>query len=341
MLSSGVSSIVFDVRPREDNYGTVEKLPPFFDLTLLRNVIMLKTVEPDQGLQTRLFVPFDGARATKGGASLICGAEITRRELESFFGAKLDDRCETDLKKIRILARTPSFCPFLLRDAFERAGVPADKRYFRVSDAEADEMQDTLKARLKPLAAMALSLSPTAVGDSRLDLLARKLWELNDPNFLKPLTAALKIPDGETAEVLYAWIGASFFQREFAKRQNKLKRFAEWLSAKANEAAEHDTDARNVRERVRQSWSAAGAIFTRYSTSYDALITKADAKPFVAYLDGVRGDFLALGAQMSVIDQCLCVYDIIAGEVRGSQTGVELLRDLAAGMRDSSDRAAA
>ncbi|MBP6012307.1 MAG: hypothetical protein KBA31_08785 [Alphaproteobacteria bacterium] len=341
LLSSGASSIVFDVRPREDNHGAAEKLPPFFDLTLLRNVILMKTVEPDEGLQTRLYVPFDGNRACKGGASLITSAAITRRDLEAFFGAKLDDRCETDVKKLQILSRTPSFCPFLLRDAFERAGVAADTRYFRVSDAEAAEMQNTLKARLKPLAAMALSLSPTAVGDSRLDLLARKLWELNDPNFLKPLAAALKIPDGETAEVLYAWIGTSFFQREFAKRQSNLKRFAEWLTVRANEAAEHDTDARNVRERVRQSWSAAGSIFTRYSTSYDALITKADAKPFVDYLEGVRADFLALGAHMSVIDQCLCLFDVIAGEVRGSQAGLELLRDLAAGMRDSGDRAAA
>ena len=341
LLSSGASSIVFDVRPRDSFFSNDETIPSFFDLSLLRNVILLKTVEPDEGLQTRLFVPFDGARAAKGGASLICAAGMTRKDLETFFGAKLDDRCEADLAKIRILARTPSFCPFLLRDAFERAGIAVDRRHFRVSDAEAEEMRDLLKARLKPLAAMALSLSPTAVGDSRLDLLARKLWELDDPNFLRPLAAALKIPDGETAEVLYAWIGTSFFQREFAKRQTKLKRFAEWLSARASEAPEHDTDARNVRERVRQSWSTASTAFALYSSSYDALIGRADAKPFVAFLESVRGIFLSLGAQMSIIDQCLCVYDVIASEPKGSQAGIELLRDLAAGMRDSGDRAAA
>mgnify|MGYP000892162175 CR=1 FL=1 len=341
LLSSGASSIVFDVRPRDSFFSNDEAIPGFFELSLLRNVILLKTVEPDQGLQTRLFVPFDGNRATKGGASLICSAGMTRRDLEAFFGAKFDDRCEGDLAKIRILARTPSFCPFLLRDAFQRAGIAVDRRHFRVSDAEADEMQDTLKARLKPLAAMALSLSPTAVGDSRLDLLARKLWELDDPNFLKPLAHALKIPDGETAEVLYAWIGVSFFQREFAKRQQRLKRFAEWLAVKASEAPDNDTDARNVRERVRQSWSTASTAFSLYSNSYEELISKADAKPFVAFLQSVRGIFLSLGAQMSVIDQCLCIYDAIAGEPKGSQVGVELLRDLAAGMRDSGDRAAA
>ena len=93
LLSSGASSIVFDVRPRDGAAGNDEAVPAFFELSLLRNVILLKTVEPDEGLQTRLYAPFDGARATKGGASLVCSADLERRDLESFFGARFDDRC--------------------------------------------------------------------------------------------------------------------------------------------------------------------------------------------------------------------------------------------------------
>jgi hypothetical protein len=279
--------------------------------------------------------------------SLIYNKDFGAKTLESFFGVKKiePERILDDLKKVEVLGRTPSFSPFLLRDAFERAGVSVDMRYFRVSDEEAEVLRNALKAKLKPLAAMALNLSPNLVGNSALDLLSRKLWELDDPAFLLPLARALKIPDTDTIDVFYAWIGVSYFQREFAKRQAKLKLLAEWLVAKPpfepgtkeDLVREFEDDRRQVRDRVRWAWSSAGAVFERYTQSYDALIAGGgDARPFVEYLKSVRTDFAALGARLSVIEQCLSFYEVTASEEKGSQLSFEILREVARSMREAA-----
>lgn len=357
LLASG-SSIVFDARARELRSSAdseeAQTLPPFFDNALLRNVILLKTVERADsgmqdvaGLQTRLYFPFDNKQAGNGGMSLIYAKNFSAAAIEAFFGVKKIEpaRIDADLKKITVLAKTPSFSPFLLRDAFERAGLTVDMRYFRVSDEEAAALRNNLKAKLKPLAAMALSLSPETLGNTQLDLLARKLWELDDPHFLLPLARALKIPDADTIEVFYAWIGVSYFQREFSKRQSQLRLLAEWLVSKPPFAEgvkdeilrEFEDDRRQVRDRVRWAWSSAGAVFERYTNSYDALIAGGgNARPFVEYLQSVRADFAALGARLSVIEQCLSFYEVTAAQERGSLLSFEILREVARSMREAA-----
>jgi hypothetical protein len=359
-LLASATSIVFDARSRDlsttaETCGQVEKLPPFFEHPLLKNVILIKSMgragadnDYEDGLQTRLYIPFDASQIAKGGISLVCGANLTIAKLERFLGVEKIEpaKIENDIKKIAVFVKTPSLTPFLLRDAFERAGIQIDKRFFRISDAEAEALRNNLKAKLKPLAAMALNLSPTVVGNAQLDLLSRKLWELDDRKFLLPLAAALKIPESDTIDVFYAWIGVAYFQREFAKRQEKLKLIAKWLVAKAPFAEgakedlirEYDEDRRQVRACVRMAWASAGGIFERFTNSYDALIAdNGDPLPFVNYLKSVRSDFADLGADLSVIEQCLCFYEAVASQDRASMHSVNLLREVARSLRGVGD----
>ena len=358
LLAACPPSIVFDARAREMPTEAVDAqdgpslLQPFFEHPLFKNAMLLKTVGrsaadmPANAVRTRVYFPFDPKHPGNGGVSMPCDGELALPALEKFMSCKIDPaRIDGDLRKIHLMAKLPSFSPFLLRDSFERSALNVDLRHFRVSDAEAFAMRDTLKAKLKPLAAMALALPANSVGDARLDMLARKLWELDDPSFLGAFGQALKIPDGQTIEVLYAWIGVSYFQREFAKRQPKLRELAEWLGGKPQPgeirddgARQIDADRGQVRDSLRWAWSQAGAVFDRYSSSYDALISKSDAKPFVEYLQNVRTDFQVLGARLALIEQCLCVYGVVAAQERGSQVAVEILQDLATSLRDGGDR---
>ena len=354
LLGSG-SSIVFDARSLQPNGEPQPGAPqPFFTSTLLKYVIAIKTVErvdPNKesaaNLQTRLFFPFDHQRLGKGGTSLLCGKDFSTPALEAHFNIKKIDpeRIEGDLKKLDLLRKAPSFSPFLLRDLFERAGFKTDNSYFRVSDAETHAMRENLKSKLKPLAAMALNLPPTVVGNEALDLLARKLWELDDPKFLKPLASALKIPEHDTTDVLYAWIGVSFFEREFAKREGKVRQLTEWLAskppfadnAKPELVRAYEEDRAPVRDRLRWAWTTSGKIFERFKSSYDALFTGGgDARPFVEYLQHVRADFAALGARLSVIEQCLSFYEVTASQKRGSALSDEILREVAQSMREAA-----
>lgn len=359
-LLASATSIVFDARARElaatrSADGTVEKLPPFFEHSLLRNVILIKSMgraDPasgcEDGLQTRLYFPFNGSQVANGGMSLVCGSNFSVATLERFFDVEKIDpaRIETDIKKIAVFAKTPSLSPFLLRDAFERAGLSVDKRYFKISDAEADVLRGNLKAKLKPLAAMALNVSAKEAGNASLDLLARKLWELDDASFLRPLAGALKIAEADTIDVFYAWIGVGYFQFEFAKRQQKVKQLAEWLSAKPpfpdgikeDVVREYKEDRRQIRACVRTAWMSAGSIFERHAASYDALIADAgDPIPFVNYLQNVRSAFAGLGADLSTIEQCLSFYDAVADEDRAGTRSIDLLREVARSLRGIGD----
>lgn len=358
LLETCPPSVLFDARARDLPAGEADDanrtLPAFFEHSLLKNVVVLKTVGRETpgpigaAVQTRIYVPFDSKRADHGGVSMVYGDDLQLSDLEKFTDAKIDPaRIEADLQKLKLLARLPSFAPFLMRDAFERANLAADLRHFKVSDAEANAMRDTLKAKLKPLAAMALALPANAVGDSRLDMLARKLWELDDANFLKAFGHALKIPEGETLDTLYAWIGVAFFQREFAKRQAKLRELAAWLSQKRepqemrNEFVRSlEADRGQLRDALRRAWTQAGQTFDRYNKSYDALIADSDALPLVEYLRNVRGDVITLGAQLALLEQCLGVYEVAARAGRGNPEAEELVRDLAASLRGPESRAA-
>ena len=348
LLSSGSSSIVFDARPFEARSGSVATphCEPFFRHSLLKNAIVMKSAEGQSDLRTRLYLPFDSARASRGGVSMTCGTSMSHQEIETFFDAKLDKSViEQDLRKIEILARTPSFAPFLLRDAFERSGQTVSPHYFHVSESEVTELKALLKAKLKPLAAMALPASGSAIESGKLDMLVNKLWELNDAEFLQPFAQALKVPDGEATAVLYAWIGVSYFNREFTKRQAALRSFAEWLVSKTalpqgsreEVIAQFDQDRKPVRDRIRGSWTAAGGIFDKFNSSYDRLIQHSDASLFVDYLKRARSDFQTLGAHLAFIEQSLCVFTAIRREKPGSQLGVDLLRDLSSSMRAGQD----
>ena len=346
LLSAGSSSIVFDARANDPRATAGQTREPFFNHGLLKSAILLKIGEGQAGLRTRLFLPFDGSRATRGGVSMACEPNMSCETLETYFGMQLDRaKIDDDVKKIQILAKTPSFAPFLLRDAFERSGLNVDVRYFQVSDSEVAELKDSLKAKLKPLAAMALPTSGSDVENAKLNVLVNKLWELDDAAFLAPFAHALKIPNGEATEVLYAWIGVSYFNREFAKRQTALRAFAEWLVSKPPFAAgvreeiitQFDSDRKPVRDRVRAAWTGAGGIFDRFNSSYDRLIQSSDATLFVDYLKQARPDFLALGAHLAFIEQALCIYDAIMREKRGSERSFDLLRDLASSMRGVPD----
>jgi hypothetical protein len=348
LLTSGSSSIVFDARPGSE--GDSDRRGPFFNLGVLKNAMLIKAGEGHSGLRTKLFLPFDSSNTTRGGMSMECTPDMTASMLESFFALRFDPAIlAKDLKKIQILARTPTFAPFLLRDAFERASVEVDVRHFQVSDGEVRELKDNLKAKLKPLAAMALPSAGTNIDGSKLELLVNKLWDLDDPAFIAPFTQALKIPEGEGFGTLYAWIGVSYFNREFTKRQAALRTFAEWLVSKPpfsagtreEVVAQFEADRKPTRDRVRAAWSAAGTIFDRFNSSYDRLIQQSDASLFIEYLSRVRGDFEALGLHLAFIEQALCIYGAIARKPRGSQVSLDLLRELSLSMRGADARPAA
>ncbi len=348
---SGGSSIIFDARPRPVAEKTDAQAEGFFESRLLRNVMLVKLVESSEdvlsrpGLQTLLYFPYDPQQIGDGGASISYSREQFRIALERNFGVeKIDEtKFAADQAKLEVFGKVPSFSPFLMRDAFERAHITVNRDFFAITESEAEAVRERVKTKLKPLAAMAPDLSPELIGGSQLDILVRKLWQLDDAQFLLPLSRALQIPDGEAIDVFYSWIGVSYFQSEFVSREQRVKVLAEWLAKKsipyeyvpAMDLKEYTANRQFVRERLRGAWSGACDVFTRFDKSYHSLISAArDPKPFVDFLRTVRLDFNALGEGVSMIDQCLSVFDFWMGRIGTQRLNYDALRQIMASMRE-------
>ena len=348
---SGGSSIIFDARPRVVNETPDPKAEGFFESRLLRNVMLVKLVESGEeaksrsGLQTVLYFPYDPQQIGDGGASIAYTRDQFRVALERNFGIEKVDETKfaADLAKLEVFARVPSFSPFLMRDAFERARITVNRDFFAITESEAEAVRERLKTKLKPLAAMALDLSPDLIAGGQLEVLVRKLWQLDDANFLMPLSRALQIPDGEAIDVFYSWIGVSYFQSEFVAREQRVRALAEWLAKKsipfeyvpALDLKEYQANRQFVRDRLRAAWSGAGNVFARFDTSYRSLISSSrDPKPFVDFLRTVRSDFNSLGEGVSMIDQCLSVFDFWMGRVGTQRVTYDVLRQIMACMRE-------
>jgi hypothetical protein len=348
---AGGSSIVFDARPRALVDKSEAPGDGFFASRLLRNVVLVKLVESGESaanrpaLQTLLYFPYDPQAIGDGGGSIAYSRDQFRLALERNFGVeKLDEaKFTADLTKLDVFCRMPSFSPFLLRDAFERARIDVNRSFFAITESEADAVRDRLKTKLKPLAAMALDLSADMIGGGQLELLVRKLWQLDDPQFLLPLSRALQIPDGEAMDVFYSWIGVSYFQSEFVAREARVKVLAEWIAKKSTpfeyvaslDLKEYQANRMFVRDRLRSAWSGACDVFARFDKSYRSLILSGgDPKPFVDFLRTVRADFNSLGEGVSMIDQCLSVFDYWIGKVGTQRVHYDVLRQIMACMRE-------
>jgi hypothetical protein len=76
-------------------------------------------------------------------------------------------------------------------------------------------------------------------------------------------------------------------------------------------------------------------VFARFDTSYRSLISATrDPRPFVDFLRTVRADFNALGEGVSMIDQCLCVFDFWMGRIGTQRMNYDALRQIMACMRE-------
>lgn len=300
----------------------------FFQQKILRNVILLKQIKPEVSLEeekykpvsTLIYFPFDALNPGDGGRSVAYGYMTIRHELRKHFGAPnlSGEAFENDLSRIEALSSVPNFSPFLVKDALARAKIECDKHYFSISDVEADAIRDRLKQRLRALAAKSMDTAPECIDANHLDVLVKRLWELDDLKQVLPLSRALRIPDDEALEVLYAWIGISYFETEYLRRERQMLALAQWMittEAKHLPVSPIDRNdyllkASLVKTKLKGLWRACKDIFSRYNDSFACMVhSEAEVRPFIEFLKTARRDFWRIGELLLLMDQCMSIYE--------------------------------
>lgn len=327
LLASG-SNAVFDCRLRPKAVPHTPAGRPFFEQKCLANTILLKQVVPDKivvderynPVQTLLYMPFDPKNPGDGGRSIPYCPSTVRDDLRQAFDAPglSGDSFEADLEKLATVNNLPNYSPFLVKDALERAKIEVDQDFIALSDKEATALKDSLRNKLKILAAKSLDCPVDTMQSETLDLLVHRLWTLEEPEKIYPLSRVLRIPDYQAIDTLYAWIGVSYFESEYLKREKQMLTMAQWMVTTAEgipaptptHRREHAIALGLVRGKLKTLWREVKDVFARYNESYSCLVhTEAEVRPFIEFLKTVRRDFWRIGELLLLIDQCVSIYD--------------------------------
>lgn len=340
LLNSGPSR-VFDVRKlcHEDQH------PPIFKTARLNGTILLKQSRSEKSLEegppilTMVFTPYDRKRPEEGGESFIFTPAGLRAALNDLVGEKNVNQEElaADTALLSLFDRLPSFSPFLMRDALERAEIRIPDGYFDVPQREAAMIKQRMRARLRPIVAIAFAADKKAITDTSIERLVQILWELKDMTELQPLVSAFQIPEDQAKEIFYCWTGIAFFENEYLKLQPRLKRMAAWMSAKSaprellpRELLDHyQHSAAGVRKHLQGHWKCALGILQDYMSTYQELVdSNGSAARFVEFLNRSKAHFWTLGGRLGRLEQSADIWDQVCSRVNFGQLPYERANEL-------------
>jgi hypothetical protein len=328
LLNSGPSRVL-DVR----KLRAESDLAPLFKIGLLNNAILLKQSVAEGSpearsmppIATRIYLPYHRQHPEDGGESFLYSSDNLRAALRNLIGVGSfqPEDFEADLELFQIFNRLPSFSPYLMKDALERAHISIPTGYFMMPEREAAMIKQRMRARLRPLVAIACG-GKGVVSETSIERLVEHLWQCDDMDALRPLLDAFRITTESAPEIFYCWLGVAFFENEYIKLQPRLKRMAAWLG---NRAAPRDALPREVLDHFMHSvalvrkllhghWKRSLVILQDYTSTYEELIgAKASAARFIEFLRQSKTYFWTLGGCLGRLDQSVDIWEQICNRV--------------------------
>ena len=323
LLNSGPSRVL-DVRKLHFE----EKLEPLFKVGILNSTILIKQSgghdlsdwQDLPPIATKIFLPYDRRRPEDGGESFFFTPGNIRGAVSNMMGEKNvnPEELAADTELLTLFGKIPSFSPYLMKDALERANLKIPDGYFSIPDRELAMIKQRMRARLRPLVATAFAGNQGQMSETSIERLVQKLWELDDMTELQPLVAAFRITPEAAPEVFYCWLGIAFFENEYIKLQPRLKKMATWMSTRATP---RDILPRGVldhymhtvmivRKLLQQHWKRSLSILQSYTATYDELVGGAgSAKGFIEFLRQSKSHFWTLGGCLGRLEQSVEIWD--------------------------------
>jgi hypothetical protein len=291
----------------------------------LNDAILLKIVPADDAagiseekpISTLVYIPYDPAKPGDGGESFWYSEENFlrfvqyKRKLDAYDFKELDE----DVELLNVFDSVPTFSPFIIELACERAAISIPNHYLQISPELRQKLTNGLKSRIRPLVVAAYEKRRVDLERSVEDLTAR-LFALKDIESILPLIQALNLPHDKALEILSSWIGLSYFEYEYARIQEPLKEFAAWMSSTRAmkfsvtfQNKEHmDSLSRFVREKLKADWERIITLSTRYRSSYGALINKGDFATFSDFLMECRSAFWEMADILGRLEQTIIIW---------------------------------
>ena len=343
-LSSG-SSKVFNCleRTREISVCTDGDKPPahLFSNRAINYGIFYK--EPtDKALigtgsipvDTLLYFPYDREKISDGGVSVSLNDprfEAVLKEFTETFGTSAHKNPANDRAIFDILRGTPSLDPYLLKAAFQRAGIEVHDDYLQISEEEWLAIRDFVRKKLYPM--ITFGLTGSSVSAARIDEFIERIWAGTDVTSIYPLFNALQIPTQEADATIFAWKGLTFFEFIYERKTPAIRDRVGWLrTAKPADIVRSETKKRlevrrvEIRNKLRSALQLVVGILDSYNAAYERLfVQQAGALEFKTVMLNCPSSYLSLGAALNKIDHTC---EIIDRATKGDPTRVLVYDDL-------------
>ncbi len=305
---------------------TGQKEDVLFNTPFLNNSILFKCVDlsPDRAREERqtvgtlVYMPYDASRPGDGGEAFFFSEENFLKYYEYKVPGVEDisGEIEPDCHKLRILDSIPTFSPFVIEQAFQRAETSFPDSYLQLTPEVRSRVTAHLKGRLRPLILAAFKQSTKNVEKAVEDLTAKLFCLSDDLRDILPLVQALRLPPELAKEVLTSWLGIAYFEYEYSFLQPKLKEFASWmgkhslpveiLGRREQEFLVNQTN--TIKQRIRTDWNDSVSISHGYRVSYESMVYGGELEPFVKFLKNAETFYWRMGEVLGRLEQTVAVW---------------------------------
>ncbi len=274
----------------------------------------------DAAVDTLLYFPYNAEQLAEGGASVSLNDsrfDAVVKEFTQAFGSAEHKNAANDRAILNVLRESPSLDPYLLKSAFQRNGIEVPDTYLKISEEEWATIREYVRQKLRPM--IEFGIDPRSKrGAEKLEEFVDKIWDGSDVSSLFPLLEALQINLDEASEVVFAWKGLTFFEHQYERKLDMLKKWAYWLkeNAKPTDAVRYEMrsqiEARRdeTRRLMRRHWHVVVTILDEYKHAYHRLfIAKAGAGEFQHFLKNCKKNYLTLGASLNRLDHAMEIVD--------------------------------
>ncbi len=326
------------------------KLPPgeppvqLFRHEYLNKSILMKFLAIDSDewryttnpVKTLVYFPYDIENPRDGGESFYFAPNTMRDHWETMVDRNKRDQTlfEEDLKILKVCADAPTFNPFLLGDAFERANLEVHPAFLTVDQRQSEAAKLRIRDRIRPLIAAALPGADAL--ESAMDSFVEKIWEQTDFKDIIPLVRSMGLPEEEAGDIFHAWCGLSVFEQEFVDLKPKITLVGKWMQkysqpkgALPPEAkAMLDAAANLARRKIQENWATGNAILTDYRTSYEGFVgIERNVGPFIGFLRESKENFWRLGDMLGRLEQAVYAWASFTGDKKDAPMPYDRLQD--------------
>jgi len=264
-ILEGGSSVSFDLLGKR---AAMQNPAPFFSKKGLNDVVIFKfpnfglsparnrmekpwtkyfRAAAGQPVETGLFRPYSVQDPTMGGLAIYLRQpdfiELLTQHMGFDLTAEEDDEVQQDRKRLEILDGIPSLDPFLMKYAFDEAGLPCDAQYLNLTAEEEYQTRITIERQISPIIGKAIPTHEDL--DGHTSKMVDFLWEPNGVQAARFLEA-FRLGGDQREDVLSGFRGVCYYRSQIDDKAREARALLAWLRSSRLDATSRRTgDAAN------------------------------------------------------------------------------------------------